>query len=74
MRLAGDRPRRDARVDALGARERDVLRELATGATNAEIAARLFLAESTVKGYVSTLMTRLDCANRTQLALLGAPL
>ncbi|WP_305852760.1 response regulator transcription factor [Tsukamurella sp. PLM1] len=51
-----------------------MLRELATGASNAEISARLHLAESTVKGYVSALMTRLDCANRTQLALLGAAL
>lgn len=75
VRLAGDGARKhDPRIEELPAREQDVLRELATGASNAEISARLHLAESTVKGYVSALMTRLDCANRTQLALLGAAL
>lgn len=75
VRLAGDgAPRRDPRLDGLSDRDREVLAELAKGASNAEIANRLFLAESTVKGYVSGLMTRLDCANRTQLALLGAAL
>ncbi|WP_019204411.1 response regulator transcription factor [Tsukamurella sp. 1534] len=75
VRLAGDgAQKQDPRLDALAERERDVLRELATGATNAEIARRLILAESTVKGYVSGLMTRLDCTNRTQLALLGTAL
>lgn len=75
VRLAGTAgAQHDPRLDALTDRDRDVLRELATGASNAEIGARLFLAESTVKGYVSALMSRLDCANRTQLALLGAAL
>ncbi|MDF0528626.1 response regulator transcription factor [Tsukamurella sp. 8F] len=66
--------RPDPRLQALTERERDVLRELGRGRSNAGIAAELYLAESTVKGYVSTLMARLDCANRTQLALLGTAL
>lgn len=58
----------------LGDREREVLRLIADGASNAEIARTLYLAESTVKGHVSRLMVKLDCANRTQLAVLAQQL
>lgn len=58
-------------LDALGQREREILRELSTGATNAAIARSLYLSEATVKQYVSRLMRRFDRANRTQLALLA---
>jgi DNA-binding NarL/FixJ family response regulator len=62
----------DPRLDRLTDRERDVLGLLGEGCTNAEVAGRLYLSEGTVKGVVSRLMTQLDCANRTQLALLAA--
>ncbi|WP_152361553.1 response regulator [Microlunatus speluncae] len=66
-------PRRAAspRLTELGDREREVLRLIGEGASNAAIARTLYLAESTVKGHVSRLMTKLDCDNRTQLAVLA---
>lgn len=73
-RLRGRRPpeprrRADPELAALGERERAVLSLVADGLSNADIAARLYLSEGTVKGHVSRLMARLGCANRTQLAL-----
>jgi DNA-binding NarL/FixJ family response regulator len=56
---------------ALPARELEVLQEVATGASNAEIAARLFLSEATVKTYVSRLLARFDLRDRVQLAVLA---
>ncbi|HLT60338.1 MAG TPA: response regulator transcription factor [Microlunatus sp.] len=58
----------------LSDREREVLRLIGDGASNATIARTLYLAESTVKGHVSRLMAKLDCANRTQLAVLAQQL
>ncbi len=62
----------DPRIARLSERERQVLALLAEGLSNADIAARLYLSEGTVKGHLSRLMSRLDCQNRTQLALLAA--
>jgi DNA-binding NarL/FixJ family response regulator len=56
---------------AVPAREVEVLTEVATGASNAEIAARLFLSEATVKTYVSRLLSRFDLRDRVQLAVLA---
>ncbi|HEY4021586.1 MAG TPA: response regulator transcription factor [Pseudonocardiaceae bacterium] len=55
-------------ADPLTEREREVLRAVADGAGNAEIAARLFLAEGTVRNYLSSAMTKLDARNRTEAA------
>jgi DNA-binding NarL/FixJ family response regulator len=60
-----------ALVAALTDRETQVLACLGTGLSNAQIGARLFLAEATVKGYVSRLLVKLRCANRTQAGLLA---
>jgi len=61
-------------IDPLSEREMDVLRELAKGATNREIAMRLHLAEGTVKNYVTTLLQKLGVADRTRAALKGREL
>ncbi len=52
-------------------RELEVLKALGRGLTNAEIAARLFLSEGTVRNYVSAVLTKLEVADRTQAAILA---
>jgi len=58
-----------ASPDALTGRETEVLRMVATGATNREIAARLFLSEGTVKNHISRILGRLGLRDRTQAAV-----
>jgi DNA-binding NarL/FixJ family response regulator len=52
----------------LTGRERDVLRLLADGLMNAQIADRLKVQESTVKFHIQTLFQKLDVTNRTEAA------
>lgn len=52
-------------------REEDVLRCLARGLSNKEIADELVVAETTIKGYVSTILSKLHISDRTQAALLA---
>ncbi|NEW37901.1 response regulator transcription factor [Nocardia cyriacigeorgica] len=54
--------------------ERKLLALLGEGLTNRQIAARMFLAEKTVKNYVSRLLTKLGVERRTQAALLASKL
>ncbi|MBK8988294.1 MAG: response regulator transcription factor [Chloroflexi bacterium] len=56
-------------LSTLTERELDVLRQIAQGHSNKEIAANLHLTEGTVKGYVSTVLGKLQVADRTQAAL-----
>lgn len=58
-------------AEELSDRELDVLKLLARGLTNADIAARLFLSEGTVRNYVSAILSKLDVADRTQAAILA---
>jgi len=64
----------DARLASLTAREKEVLALIADGLTNRQIGERLFLAEKTVKNYVSGLLAKLGMERRTQAAVYGASL
>jgi DNA-binding NarL/FixJ family response regulator len=60
-----------AELRRLSAREREVAVCIADGATNAEIAARLFMSVATVKSHITRILTTLDLTNRVQIALLA---
>ncbi|MFD4639739.1 response regulator transcription factor [Lentzea sp. NPDC058436] len=55
-------------ADPLTPRERELLQEVTTGASNADIAVRLNLAEGTVRNYLSTAMAKLGARNRSEAA------
>jgi len=58
-------------VASLTEREAEVLACLGEGLSNAQIGARLYLSEATIKGYVSRVLDKLGCANRTQAGLIA---
>lgn len=64
----------DPRLASLTQRERDILDLIAEGLTNRQIGERLFLAEKTVKNYVSALLSKLGMQRRTQAAVFGSEL
>jgi DNA-binding NarL/FixJ family response regulator len=57
-----------AALAQLTPRELEVLQELATGATNREIAERLYITENTVKNHVSSILSKLNLQNRREAA------
>ncbi len=69
-RLA-DKPRvaRQTLADPLSEREREILRLVANGASNREIASQLVIAEGTVKNHVTNILSKLSVTDRTQAAL-----
>ncbi len=63
-----------AGFEALTPREKEVLQLLGKGASNKEIAQKLYLSEGTVKNHVTNVLSRLDLRDRTQAALLAVRL
>jgi DNA-binding NarL/FixJ family response regulator len=60
---------REARTTSLSDRERDVVRGVAAGRSNEEIAATLGISKKTVEAYLTRLFERFDVVSRTELAL-----
>jgi len=52
-------------------REREVLKHIAQGMSNAEIAQTLFLSEGTVRNYVSSILEKLGVEDRTKAAVMA---
>jgi NarL family two-component system response regulator YdfI len=62
---------RDSESPTLTPREREVLDMLARGLSNKQIAARMALAENTVKFHVASILAKLDATTRTQAVTIG---
>ncbi len=73
QRLRDQAARKDP-LAALADQERQILDLIGEGLTNRQIGERMFLAEKTVKNYVSNLLSKLDMLRRTQAAALAARL
>jgi two-component system response regulator DevR len=70
----GDKPSEPDQLASLTAQERRILELIAQGMTNRQIGENLFLAEKTVKNYVSSLLAKLGVERRTQAAILATKL
>ena len=68
-RLSEQSPAAAGLAEPLSPREIEILRLLANGATNREIANQLVLAEGTVKNHVTNILTKLDVSDRTRAAI-----
>jgi len=62
-------PPKDKELDALTAQEQKILDLIGQGMTNRQIAEAMFLAEKTVKNYVSSMLAKLGLTSRTQAAI-----
>jgi len=67
--IRGDGNEENALFTELTERELDVLRLIANGMTNSQIAEKLVISENTVKGHVSNILSKLHLADRTQVAV-----
>ncbi len=59
------------RLDVLTGREREVLREVAKGHSNTELASRLHISAATAKTHISRLLMKLDARDRAQLVVIA---
>ncbi|MFB9616627.1 response regulator transcription factor, partial [Kutzneria kofuensis] len=73
-RLRRDQEQRTDPLAVLSDQERVVLELIGEGLTNRQIAERMYLAEKTVKNYVSHLLAKLGMQRRTQAAVLATEL
>ncbi|MBT3322672.1 MAG: response regulator transcription factor [Anaerolineae bacterium] len=67
--IRGDHDEDQALFANLTEREQEVLRIIANGLTNKQIAEELVISENTVKGHVSNILSKLHVADRTQVAV-----
>jgi DNA-binding NarL/FixJ family response regulator len=67
-------PARKLELELLSEREREVLRLVTNGASNKEIAGKLFIAPGTVKNHITNILSKLGVRDRTQAALKGRDL
>jgi DNA-binding NarL/FixJ family response regulator len=71
-RLAPAAPQRvEELVEPLSEREIEILKLVSQGLTNKEIAAKLYLAEGTVKNYFTSILQKIEARDRTQAAIRG---
>ncbi len=68
-RLSDRLPHSAPLIESLSDREHEILRLIAKGSTNREIAEALFITEGTVKNHVTNILSKLDVRDRTQAAL-----
>ena len=68
-RLSDQPPSSSTLVEPLSDREHEILRLIAKGSSNREIAEALFITEGTVKNHVTNILSKLDVRDRTQAAL-----
>ena len=68
--VAGRRQEAATRLAVLSPREAEIAGLVAEGLSNAEIGRRVHMSEPTIKTYVSRVLTKLDCGNRVEVALL----
>ena len=64
-------PATRARLDALTAREREILTLLARGMSNADMGRELFLSETTVKSHVTRMLSKLGVSSRVQAVVVA---
>ncbi len=74
LRAVRDGSKRDERLERLTEQEHRIVELLAEGLTNRDIGARMFLAEKTVKNYVSNVLAKLGMSQRTEAAVWAARL
>jgi DNA-binding NarL/FixJ family response regulator len=65
----GDHAEKDLSGTGLTPAEQDIVRHIADGKSNKEIAGALFLSEGTVKNYISEILSKLGLRDRTQIAI-----